>query len=358
MKEKINLHKIMCFAYSCCLVLIALVGGFMFGVGSKPITDTDLYKYSSTQEVDYQVGANNSTTTSFNGSEVSLPFYFNNSGYKYFPSRYRLYNLKTIKNSNNSWRLSFTERLDVYNNDTLYMYFSSREQSFNWDLNQNNSNAVFYTRSPSNTSSNFYVYMQYSYTIGNTQGLGDIVGCTYGSFEFGDYSAFFDQINYSINFSSSDWTPYANQDSTMFMINYFDSNFSNFSIFFRLSLTTAYAGLLAPRTYFFANDNSNDYQLGYQDGFLSGVGTGSNESYNNGYDIGYDAGYNVGFNEGESSGANYSFVSLIGAVVDAPVKAFMGLFNFEVFGIDMRGFITGILTFCLAMILLRYLVLK
>lgn len=356
MKEKFNLHKIMCFAYSCCLVLIALVGGFMFGIGSKPITDTDLNKYSQSQ--DYQVGANNSTTTSFNGSNVSLPFWFKYSGYKYFPGLYNIFGLSATKTSNSNWRLSFNENLQVYYNENTYNYFLSKNTTLDWNLNQDNAETVFYSPSPTTSSSSFYVYFQHTYAMGNTQGLGDIVGCTYGGFELGNSSAFFDQINYRINFSSTYWTPYANNDSTLFMINYFDSNFSNFSIFFRLSFSTAFAGLLSPRTYFFANDNSNDYQLGYQDGFLSGVGTGNNESYNNGYDIGYDAGYNVGFNDGELNGTNYSFMSLIGAVVDAPVKAFMGLFNFEVFGIDMRGFITGILTFCLAMILLRYLVVK
>lgn len=78
-------------------------------------------------------------------------------------------------------------------------------------------------------------------------------------------------------------------------------------------------------------------------------------AYNNGYQLGNDAGYYNGYNEGFYDGVEsvldgndeYTFMGLISAVVDAPVKALAGLFNFNVLGIDMFPFLTAILTMCI-----------
>lgn len=66
---------------------------------------------------------------------------------------------------------------------------------------------------------------------------------------------------------------------------------------------------------------------------------GKNEGYSSGYSFGYDAGVNAG--------KNYSFLSLMSSVVDAPVKAFTGLLNFEVLGFNMAGFVISLLSVAL-----------
>ena len=47
---------------------------------------------------------------------------------------------------------------------------------------------------------------------------------------------------------------------------------------------------------------------------------------------------------GASEANQYTFFNLISAVIDAPVKAFTGLLNFDVLGFNILGFITGLLT--------------
>lgn len=80
-------------------------------------------------------------------------------------------------------------------------------------------------------------------------------------------------------------------------------------------------------------------------------GNGYNDGYDSGYANGQYNGYQQGFQAGVESvldGNNeYTFMGLISAVVDAPVKALAGLFNFNVLGIDMFPFLTAILTMCI-----------
>lgn len=137
-------------------------------------------------------------------------------------------------------------------------------------------------------------------------------------------------------------------------LNYF-VNYNYYAYVYGLSYNLGYqAGL-----------NNNDYNQGYQDGLAAG----DIDSYENGYRVGYtngynnglknqsgDAkawqqGYNAGFAAGEASGGaeNASFMGLISAVVDAPIKAFTGLLNFEVFGVNLETFLLAL--FSIALIL-------
>lgn len=84
---------------------------------------------------------------------------------------------------------------------------------------------------------------------------------------------------------------------------------------------------------------------------------GYNNGYDNGYKVGYDKGntigYNSGYNKGVESANNYSFLGLIGAVVDAPVQALSGLLNFDLLGFNMFNFFTAILTASIIIFLVR-----
>ena len=86
------------------------------------------------------------------------------------------------------------------------------------------------------------------------------------------------------------------------------------------------------------SDADNFYQLGYNQGVkvANNTVTKNNASYKRGYENGY--------NSGLENAGKYSFVSLIGAVVDTPVRAFTSLLNFDVLGINMLDFICGLLT--------------
>ncbi len=88
----------------------------------------------------------------------------------------------------------------------------------------------------------------------------------------------------------------------------------------------------------------------------------SQEAYDTGFNAGvnsvnkndiYHQGYNDGFNVGSADGANYSFLSLIGAVIDAPISAFTGMFDFTLLGVNLRSFILAMLTLAIVIVLIR-----
>ena len=70
----------------------------------------------------------------------------------------------------------------------------------------------------------------------------------------------------------------------------------------------------------------------------------SSEAYNNGYSNGSRDGYQHGYDDGLAQSEQYSFTSLITSVVDVPVKTFLGLFDFELLGVNMASFFLSLLT--------------
>lgn len=75
-----------------------------------------------------------------------------------------------------------------------------------------------------------------------------------------------------------------------------------------------------------------------------------NQQYNQGQQAGYDSGYAAGI----AAGNNNSFLSLITAVVDAPITAFTSLLNFEILGFNMKNVILSILTAALVIACIRF----
>lgn len=74
-----------------------------------------------------------------------------------------------------------------------------------------------------------------------------------------------------------------------------------------------------------------------------------NEQYQAGQTNGYDKGYQ----DGLSAGNGATFFSLIAAVVDAPIKAFTSLFNFEILGMNITSFVLSLLTAALVIAAIR-----
>lgn len=87
--------------------------------------------------------------------------------------------------------------------------------------------------------------------------------------------------------------------------------------------------------------------------FDDGYNKGEQVGYTDGKQVGYQQGYNAGFNAGAAEGSNYSFMTLLGAVFDAPISAFRGLLNFEVLGVNMSAFVTAMLSLCVVFVLLK-----
>ena len=75
-----------------------------------------------------------------------------------------------------------------------------------------------------------------------------------------------------------------------------------------------------------------------------------NEQYNQGQQAGYDSGYTAGI----AAGGNNSFLSLITAVVDAPITAFTSLLNFDILGFNVKNVVLSLLTAALVIACIRF----
>lgn len=142
------------------------------------------------------------------------------------------------------------------------------------------------------------------------------------------------------------------------VVTYYDS-FENYIQFkFRIKGSSAIlnAFLLSPRSYYlnlgYISDN-NYYEAGYTDGYNQGVVDGNDSGYKDGYSAGETVGYNNGYTAGVENGGKYTFASLFGSVIDVPVNAFTSLLNFELLGVNMLGFITGLLTLALIIFIIK-----
>lgn len=82
---------------------------------------------------------------------------------------------------------------------------------------------------------------------------------------------------------------------------------------------------------------------------------GQYDSYgNNRYNAGKNEGYNSGYAAGVAAGGNNNFMSLITAVVDAPIKAFTSLLDFEILGYNMKNLALALLTAGLLVAAIRF----
>lgn len=95
------------------------------------------------------------------------------------------------------------------------------------------------------------------------------------------------------------------------------------------------------------------YSQGKSDGYNIGYNEGEQVGYNNGYSVGENIGFNNGYEQGSEDSNQYSFMSLISATIDAPVKYFQSLFNFELLGVNLQGFLTGLFTLCVIVTIVK-----
>lgn len=79
------------------------------------------------------------------------------------------------------------------------------------------------------------------------------------------------------------------------------------------------------------------------------------DGYAQGKQVGYNDGYSIGYNDGINDSNSYSFSNMIGAVLDGQVNMFMGLFNFELLGVNLSSFFLAILTVCVIITIIKLL---
>ena len=93
-------------------------------------------------------------------------------------------------------------------------------------------------------------------------------------------------------------------------------------------------------------NNPNNYDLYTQ--------TQYDSNYTNGKNIGYSTGYNKGVAESN----DYTFLGLIGSVIDAPIQAFTNLFNFDLLGFNLLNFVRALFTLTVIIIVARFILAK
>lgn len=143
-------------------------------------------------------------------------------------------------------------------------------------------------------------------------------------------------------------------------INYYDDNDRIFSIRIPCDMTGENAHIASyfeytDRYYYLVGTFLDDdvFKEGYDSGYSIGENVGYDKGYTTGNNVGYNNGYNAGRIDGIADANNYSFFSLISAVIDVPVQAFMGLFNFELLGVNLADFFLSLLTLSFIVTLLR-----
>ena len=75
------------------------------------------------------------------------------------------------------------------------------------------------------------------------------------------------------------------------------------------------------------------------------------------YDRGYQAGYDKGYSDGDS--VNENMATIFSGIIDIgllPINVFLDIFNFEVFGINFKPLVAGLLTALIAIIIFRMFV--
>ena len=121
------------------------------------------------------------------------------------------------------------------------------------------------------------------------------------------------------------------------------------------------------------------------------------DGYNQGYSVGKDEGYNTGFSAGDAKGYsrglesanNYSFLSLFGAIFDAPIKAIFGgtstlpagttitdsngntitlqstttvnragFLNFNLLGVNLSGFVLALFSLSILVVVIKFALAK
>lgn len=184
-----------------------------------------------------------------------------------------------------------------------------------------------------------------------------VIGVHYFSRDFGYY-----RYNCKINIPSSNasYSVYLVYDYSALINSQLDAYASTFE--FSALSGFIYTGI--PE-----EDYGVGYDAGFRDGYDQGYGADAfQDGYVDGYDTGYDDGrsyadtlleqatnngYNNGYYEGRASTESYSFLSLIGAVFDAPISALTGLLNFNILGVNMLSFFLSIMSLALALFILK-----
>ena len=96
------------------------------------------------------------------------------------------------------------------------------------------------------------------------------------------------------------------------------------------------------------NDAWSKANTNYENGYWDG--------YNEGYDDGKDYGYVHGYADGQDNQMNPEMFTIFNGILNVamiPVNVFLGIFNFEVFGINISALVASLLSICILVVVIR-----
>lgn len=299
------------------------------------------------------------TNIVFNGSDLWFPYdntpivytssegYFSSTPYDYsflsMPSDWLSVNLLISFTLNDNGVLVFNGPIPSFINSSGYTYYFCDDlapnlrygvlKSFPLSL-FNNKTVCFLEHSIDTSLGSAFVYSIACYISVDTDfDYSDVVGVTI--------------------YTSSD------NNGRFVRIKYLDAN--NLGLSFAFYCADNFS--LSERTYYFSNslnltDNqyyNQGFNAGQSSGYNSGFIAGENKGYSDGYGVGKNDGYNLGYNTAIENSNIYSFDNLLSAVIDVPVRTFTSLFNFEILGVNLSGFFLGLLTCCIVVAIVRFI---
>lgn len=177
--------------------------------------------------------------------------------------------------------------------------------------------------------------------------VGNYTNCPYSQIDYGNNDWLNSHINGTLGLYN--WVSYYFGSGSR--VTFYIPTFANSSNSYENSTLNYYSY----RKYFTIRQfTDNDF---YQQGFYEGTQSG----YSDGEQYGYDRGYDYGYQQGDSAGYNralmddhYTFLNFLGAVVDAPIQAFRGLFNIEVLGVNLADFLSALLTIAVVLLVAKF----
>lgn len=210
----------------------------------------------------------------------------------------------------------------------LYFDFSNYEEGYSYTFNASFDfaqvvNNVALLTTDSFTSEKFNIIANFDYT----EYVPDI-----------DLDGLINAVNF--DFSNIEFTPQGNQ-------NYLVLAFYNQFIYYDEWFTITDFNLIGEFTFDSRLDKAFNDGIKYADSRVND----NSASYLNGLDNGYKSGYSDGLNKG----SDYSFGSFFFGIIDAPIRAVLSMFDFEIFGTNLRTFMLVIFSIVAVITLVRVL---
>lgn len=286
-------------------------------------TNNNGYSYKTTYELTFNVNY-------LNISEGTSP------NFDYYCNEGRIWIEGTAYINNvNSYRFTvddFGFNMIYYHNSTDLGFFtsSSTNDTYGFYFDERDSNLSFRTGVGYGDSSGTIASASILNTGTNTIYCDELIDSDY----FDDYV---DYSSISGMYISNDWVIDFRNDSTW--IDCFELTLQNAIRATELPMNEAY---------------NNGYTDGFQDGYIEGKGDGIIEGRAEGKAEGLAEGYANGYRDGESmdetAAAIYAGIIATGMI---PIQFFLTIFNFEIFGINLTGLVTSLMSICIVLIVIK-----